>query len=1515
MQLHPTHHLRSRARRGVVLLVVLALLTLFAAVGVAFVMFSEQEGNSAQIGLQATQYGRPDPDLLLAYMLNQLVLDTRNSLSALQTQGLLTNTYGPSGYTPFNGCRLHGADPLVPAADKFYLINFGNPPTNPGLRTFNEMMYGGLNPPYTYPDFQNVYLGAVQGSTGLVLARSFVRKGQYYDPANPAFWTTAPTPQQILSVLRPHPLDPLRCNGFPPPADAGGDVKNLPPGSKVWVDQTQPPTAANLADNDSYWIDLGFPDQIGPDGKRYRPLFALFIMDLDNRVNLNAASNIRGNGNNSASSRGYGPWEINLNKILVNYLNPLEPSNGDFDGVFLGTKGIGPVPVQQLGRYGIGATDKTGTTSAQAPIGFGGAFPRVPPIYSQTDLDGCVDDGSFLASNPYSLPGVAPSLAYDRSPRFFNFGNQPTNAPPIPTAPGLGYPYDGIQVPNERTFHPMAFNPLNPGGLNRIFGAYNIEAMLRHGDTGTDAIESDVRRLLPTSFQFPQARWQLTTHSFDIDRPGAIPWNYGTGALLQMNGSNPDILQGGPLAFPAPVGLPVPPNPPPTGEFVDPATGQPAWRSLYAALGKIDLNRPLPDYPRVDQTAPAGGQVTGRLDLTNMVVQNAYLIAQQARQNMARDIFLGFVKAAGAFDLTDPNPAGPPSNAQLLALRWLAQLAVNIVDYIDNDDYMTPFNWVQTGTANFQAAYAAQAGNPGFGPGSDWVLGTELPRLIINEAYAQYTQPVAGSAVDVSTWIELYDSLSDLPAGYPLYYQADSFADVTKGFGPTPLTYGTAKLQNRPTVIAGQTDDRYAIYRVILSQKDTTLRNPDKVLGDPNPALILRKPDPNSPTANKGVCIVGQNQPNVGWNPLVTNEAQDLNYPNADWTNPSGVNQLTGVYTSEVVTPSGTLYAGTNGGNTGFYMLGAGAFPTAAITPTLQKGEMQYRLPAGTNPKTQQNLPTVILQRLACPHIPPQPDPTKQNYNPYVTVDYMEDVKVFQDTDNPRNSVGRLQPYAAFGSGANMQWIPSIDPILSGQQPQNTFFAHNNATQNFALNPPIAGTWPPPITYLPNNYAPTFDWLVHMDRDLISPMELLHVSAYKPHELTQQFMNPTGNSPYAPKFNHYAPWFNEQLRLYRTFEFLECRSPGSGVANITFLPPVGIAAGTQTVDLATGVTNNLLNVALTTYLNQPTGVTPGNGALWTIAQGSILIVDGGGPNEERVLVTAVGGSSVQATFLRNHNNNPSITVPFTRGRQPGKININTVWDKETFRALCDAQQCNCFVGAGPTPDSIADGIFNNFMAPGAGNYAKPFAGYGVGLDPGSQQWPSPGGGLPGLGIANTLLRGNQTIGQPDGPGLPRMLEVPGQNHPYLKTELMTKVFNNTTTRSNVFAVWCTVGFFQVDNAGRLGAEIGRVDGRQLRHRFFAVVDRSALDPWVQMMNALIQKATLDPNTRNPTFVYDISSGIKQVANPPIMPAAPLIIPLQGNTAFDPRKDYSAIPNSLGLPSGPPATVLHWTVIQ
>jgi hypothetical protein len=239
-----------------------------------------------------------------------------------------------------------------------------------------------------------------------------------------------------------------------------------------------------------------------------------------------------------------------------------------------------------------------------------------------------------------------------------------------------------------------------------------------------------------------------------------------------------------------------------------------------------------------------------------------------------------------------------------------------------------------------------------------------------------------------------------------------------------------------------------------------------------------------------------------------------------------------------------------------------------------------------------------------------------------------------------------------------------------------------------------------------------YDWLVHLDRQLVSPLELLHVSGCQPYQLTQRFL--TGSDP-SQRFTQRAPWLDQGTRLYRALEFLETRSRSVGLADAPKLP--------------------------------------------------------------------------------------------------GKINLNTVWDVETLLALLDPQPGNSF-----TEDDVR-AIFARMLAsrspdgrPGPND--RPFLSLATG--------PTPDG----RGIENTLLRSSDGTGR-------RLFEGPS-GHPYVQYELLTKLFNNVTTRSNVYAVWVTVGFFVVTDATtrpvKLGAEIGRAEGQPVRHRLFAIVDRTDLPP-------------------------------------------------------------------------------------
>src|SRR5437660_4542160 len=113
----------SRARRGIILLVVLALLTLFAVVGLSFVLYADAEATASRIYRESEDFVPPDPDPrpFFAHCLGQVIYDVSDDdtgvYSALRGHSLTRSIYGMNdqggNYTPFSGTgRLHAPSPF-----------------------------------------------------------------------------------------------------------------------------------------------------------------------------------------------------------------------------------------------------------------------------------------------------------------------------------------------------------------------------------------------------------------------------------------------------------------------------------------------------------------------------------------------------------------------------------------------------------------------------------------------------------------------------------------------------------------------------------------------------------------------------------------------------------------------------------------------------------------------------------------------------------------------------------------------------------------------------------------------------------------------------------------------------------------------------------------------------------------------------------------------------------------------------------------------------------------------------------------------------------------------------------------------------------------------------------------------------------------------------------------------------------------------------------------------------------
>ena len=405
-----------------------------------------------------------------------------------------------------------------------------------------------------------------------------------------------------------------------------------------------------------------------------------------------------------------------------------------------------------------------------------------------------------------------------------------------------------------------------------------------------------------------------------------------------------------------------------------------------------------------------------------------------------------------------------------------------------------------------------------------------------------------------------------------------------------------------------------------------------------------------------------------------------------------------------------------------------------------------YSVPVAQN--VPQNLKhTIVLQRLLCPHQPYNPSRGEPNNNsnlpdnPYITVDYVSGV-VAQD------AVHAVQVAIPATGVPNPNYMAIGERRLVGRS--QPLAAATQQTLN-PTNPPHPHTF-----FHPNVSGAQFDWLVHLDRRPISIGELLHVSGFKPQEITQTFVEGT------KKFQHVAPWkfdqnidnpanswVAEKARLYRAFEYF----------------------------------------------------TVGDRSNWT----------------------SYVPSTVPAT---------NILPPSSGGRRPGMINVNTMWDQEILNALADPAeptdvpnrtQVNFFGQkvVGQTWTAINQRRRQALVAGGdtPGPEDHPVLGF-ANPGPDDPNNPPPTGTFPTKpGIAGTVLAGDYSNNT-------------RASHRYLADEMLTKIANHVTTRSNTFAVYLTVGFFEVvDDTVRpvkMGAEIRTRNGLPIRHKMFAVVDRTQL---------------------------------------------------------------------------------------
>ncbi|MDX1947000.1 MAG: hypothetical protein SFU86_16475 [Pirellulaceae bacterium] len=517
---------------------------------------------------------------------------------------------------------------------------------------------------------------------------------------------------------------------------------------------------------------------------------------------------------------------------------------------------------------------------------------------------------------------------------------------------------------------------------------------------------------------------------------------------------------------------------------------------------------------------------------------------------------------------------------------------------------------------------------------------------------------------------------------------------------------------------------------------------------------------------------------------------------------------------------------------------------------------------------TYQEAASVFLQRLANPNLPH--DPTG---NPYLTVDWAAiDLTVFAGEEDISDGAG---------DGGNIDQFDAPGRLVLFRTRQRGQLLNND------FSAPLANHWPP-ATRL---HDPTIG-SPQVDPNFYFPYSLDGTST--PPDHTFPFLNSTVGTPssayygeaqpFQPSTNTYfsPPWltfhnrpFSNPMELLNVpssapsrlgYETTLFAAAGNGVMTLpTNTSPYGAASNTDQDTFASfrGPFLSLLNFFATTELqsslsNPPTTAPPETPELYRLLD--YVEVPSPYLGTERwynpTAMTSAPGIPAQSAsnFYRPPFNKLS------RFRDPGRININTILDPRVFYAAAGGAPIG---GNDHTFADLWQGVFQSRQGyGGAGSY--------LAMDPAfptrfanpirpsdtSDLMPN----VPNLrkhGVQATLLR-------PDANQLP-LLQMSVANHddwstlstapnakalprdisrnPYFRYQALQKLGSTFTTHSNCFAVWMTVGYFEVEpvpgyatmtpqlraawpDGYALGAEIGSQTGEAVRHRAFFIIDRS-----------------------------------------------------------------------------------------
>jgi hypothetical protein len=1360
---------------------------------------------------------------------------------------------------------------------------------------------------------------------------------------------------------------------------------------------------------DSIWVDLGFPARSTKDGRLYKPLVAILCTDMDGRLNVNAHGNYtQANRLPDGSALGatdpgyYDPtdpsnfwsnWGASPDLQFVLSLDPTPKPT------LLRGLGYGPADVNLLPLFG-----------GVSPANLTSYFNLLQLRYGSAGVPGSTSDAYhewnkwFEFGGSYWSGTAAGTGAYGSPPNRLANGAIALDAGGRPLYCGLGWDA-------EKTYDPHRMNLVKPANVNAPFTVAELEGLLRQYDADAGALRSrlvsslglagQARSITTESwdipsipFPFPEYMTRLIAAEYASDPTTVQQWlsNLLRGGRAQdvltlryyfqcrVNSQAPAVAMGNAMTWSATNAASLLPFELLSGRPMDinRPFGNGADDSAAGSPGANVLDEPLETMAgtpeMLTQRNASGTAFTVAFNHTNQQTDSSIpgpppagpSAGLVARQLYARHLYVLAMLLMDTLEVPSANPPGYPVDSgyypawasgitdarqrRVARARWLAQWAVNVVDFRDRDSIMTRFDFDPFVTTSSPYTTEFHAWSP-----TETVWGCERPELLISETLAIHARRVedltdgsgsSGSGYTLDhgnsppTWypegatvppdwdptfdqrvkpqgslfIELYNPQSALePRPAELCNSTTGGVQLNKTVTDSAgvawpvwrlLIASPVAPPGAPSGLAGyqlDPDDENTAYRPTIERAVYFTARPATMTGDgtvqfyttaamgpigPGRYAVIgpgtdvdgtgasfvtcfgrtigsppdADPDPGTLSSTRRIVLTPGT---TGGTPVASNGAGE---PAA-----TAIQPVTSIVINSANPPTGTQRMNVSEPDAGYpAYTGTGVYSPPLGTPLDygRAGAAMDRFGAPVN-KTgiTQRVSIVYLQRLADPTRPydPSAGPSSPNYNPYRTIDSAAiDLVAFNgwDIDDrtppgmqgsaPSSDPAAVEMLAArqrgdsntLGTdGKNNLWVQHLEllPTVAatpGDATATHYFNHQlrHSLGYLTVDFSASGRFTALANRItdatsanrgdPNDAAPSaLPWLTWNNRPFISPLELLLV----PPASSSRLLN------VALAWNAYGtviPDTTKPVNLYFSMDTDTNRSSAYG----------GGASGWSPSANDAGPFPHLMNLFRSSPLGASGGTQYSSYAPRLYQLLSFLTVPS--PFVGTELPT---NPTAMANTAFSHLLYPPFNLTATY-REPGRVNLNTIYG--------DA--------AGNSP--VWQGVMNDVagLAMGTSAFYINFASSRRGSTSGNW-WDAPAGSptrfanpfrsasgaqLNPVFAATGAAEVQATLLRPDptSTGVPLFGLVPGHvtggaipdcldtsRNPFFRYQTLARLGNLVTTRSNVYAVWITVGYFEVQGGTvdaahpdgcYLGRELGSDTGEIQRHRAFYLIDRS-----------------------------------------------------------------------------------------